>query len=158
MKQKPRAVVAKMPKVSRERLDALARLGPWDTHRWGPEGAEDARRAALAEATKPFWTRWEHEAVASIEEINHAFRMHCAASLAMAQDPNRVPRHPGEMLSESDQETYQNFRDWLIEMHHAGLKSYIGMVRNVVVLEEGTREPGIFRRAINLHVAVRRRS
>jgi hypothetical protein len=154
-KTKSRRHPTKMPLVSRDRLDQLARLGPWDReHDWAPTPEMVARAAATA----PFWTRWEFEAVRSIEELNHAFRLRCAGSLAMAADPNRIPRNPGEYLSDSDREAYDHFLDWLLEMHHAGLKSYIGLVRDVVVLEEVCREPGIFRRAVNLHIAVRGRA
>lgn len=155
MKNRP---VAKMPQLSRARLDKLGRLGVWDREMWGIEGEEDLRRVARAEASKAFWQSWEHEAVQSIEEIGQAFKLVCGASLATAADPDRVPRNPGEHLSDSDAEAYAHFRDWLVEMRHAGLKTYIGMVRNVIVLEEGCREPGQFRRAVNLHIAVRRRS
>lgn len=162
MKKRPGRPTVKLlqaPALSRQRQEQLARLGPWDREKdWAPTSPEDLRRVALATASKPFWTQWDAEAVESISGLNHAFRMHCAASLAMAADPNRVPRHPGELLSERDQETYEHFRAWLIEMHHAGMKTYIGMVRDVVVLEEACREPGQFRRAVNLHIVVRRRA
>jgi hypothetical protein len=156
-RQKIKALQA--PALSRDRLDQLARLGPWDREKdWAPTSPDDLRRVALAAASRPFWADWESEALASIEELSQAFRMRCAASLAMAADPNRVPRNPGDHVSDSDAEAYGHFRDWLVEMHHARLKTYIGTVRNVIVLEEACREPGIFRMAVNLHITVRRRS
>lgn len=152
MKQKPRTHIAKMPLVSRKRLDQLARLGPWDTEKdWGPTEAMVARAAR----NKPFWASWESEAIQSIQEIHRVFELRAAGSLAIGFNPERMPGHASPNLSPEDQEAYDHFTAWLEEMRHAGLKTYINMVRDVLLLEEGTKEPGIFRRAINLHVRCR---
>lgn len=156
MKPKP---IARMPLVSRARLDQLSRLGPWDREfGWAPTTPEDLRRVALAEASKPFWTNWDQEAIESIEEICRAFRLRTVGMDFLTFDPTRIRNHAAPDLSPDDREIYDHFIAWLDEMRHAGLKTYIPMVRDVIVLEESCREPGQFRRAVNLHIVVRRRA
>src|SRR5947208_2196783 len=100
-KRMKKRVVASMPLVSRERLDQLSRLGPWDREfGWAPTH-EMVSRAAL---NRPFWANWESEALASIEEIYRAFVLRVCSSLAIGFNPERTPGHATPTLSEGDRE------------------------------------------------------
>lgn len=145
--------------VSRERLEEMSRAGPWDVQLgWAPTSDEDLRRVARAEASKPFWASWDREEVESINQIHRAFTFIVAGSMSIGFNPEKMPGHARETFSPEDREIYDRFIAWLKEMHHAGLRNRIAMVRDVLVLEEPCREPHILRGAVKLHVELRKRS
>lgn len=145
----------KPSKPTIEQIDAARRAGPWDTQiGWKPTEEMQAR----ADRSKPFWTTWDQELLESIQQLYDALTMRCRGAMGSAFDPERVRRHASETMTEQEQEVYERFLFWLEEMRQHKLSAHVTWIAGFIMDESACKDRETFKRAIDLHVALRRRS
>lgn len=123
----------------------------WDG--WAPTD-EMIDRAARS---KPFWAYWDKDRVTSVQELHDAFTMRCSASLVRSFDPTRSPHRATPHMSQAEEDIYDRFKEWLLDVHNAGLKRYIPMVQSVIVGEATCPDQRLFEQLVGYHVKIRMR-
>lgn len=143
----------KPSKPTADQIDAARRAGPWDTQiGWKPTPEMIER----ADRSKPFWAGWDQELLESIQQLYDALHLRCGGAMGSVFDPQRVRRHASEHMSPQDQELYERFLFWLEEMRHAQLSKHVTWVGAVIVQDGECKDASVFKRSIELHVALRR--
>ena len=138
---------------TREQMEQARRAGPWDREiGWAPDDTMIAR----AQASRPFWSGWDQELIESIQQLFDALHLRCGAAMGGVFDPQRVRRHASEHMSPHDQELYDRFLFWLEEMRQAKLSPHVTWIGAVIVQDGPCKDVAIFKRAIDLHVSLRR--
>jgi hypothetical protein len=145
----------KPSKPTADQIDAARRAGPWDTQiGWKPDQAMIDRAAA----SRPFWAGWDQELIESIQQLYDALHLRCGGAMGGVFDPQRVRRHASENMSPQDQEIYERFLFWLEEMRQHKLSPHVTWIGSVIVQDGPCKDRETFKRAVELHVALRRGS
>jgi hypothetical protein len=143
----------KPSKPTSEQMDAARRAGPWDTQiGWKPDQAMIDR----AQASRPFWTAWDQELLESIQQLYDALTMRCRGVMGSVFDPQRVRRHASENMTPEEQEVYDRYLFWLEEMRQAKMRQDVTWIAGFLMDESACKDRDAFRRAVDLHVALRR--
>jgi hypothetical protein len=141
-------------KPTADQIDAARRTGPWDREiGWKPTEEMIER----AQASKPFWAGWDQELLESIQQLYDALSLRCRGVMGSVFDPQRVRRHASETMSPQDQEIYERFLFWLEEMRQAKLSIHVTWIGSVITQDGQCKDLVVFKRAIDLHVSLRRR-
>jgi hypothetical protein len=143
-----------MKQPTAAQIEAARRAGPWDTEiGWKPDQAMVDRAAAA----RPFWAGWDQELLESIQQLYDALTLRCRGVMGSVFDPQRIRRHASEDMTPEEREIYDRFLFWLEEMRQASLSQHVTWIGSVIVQDGVCKSRETFRRAIDLHVSLRRR-
>lgn len=142
---------AGLSRITRERFEELARLGPWDLEKdWAPTAEMKARERL------PFWFSEPLDVRRSIGELYSGFRLRSGVVAFKTFDANRTPSGPSH-LSAGETAVCERFAAWLWTMQAEGQKRYIPTVQGVLLHETPCLDERRFLAVVDLHVEIRKR-